>query len=275
MPRLVVRTTTYGFDDVGTGPLVVFGHGLSCDRALFADQVAALRTRVRCVALDWPGHGHETTFDPSGWSLDDLAADTAELIVRLGGGPAVLVGLSQGAMVFMRVALEHPELVRALVLADTTARVEPPERAAAITDNLLRLRSVSAAEREEMIRTAAIPAFFGEPWRRDHPELVDQEVRRRVGHDRVGYELAVRAVVDREPIPLERLVHLRIPTLVIVGELDTLTPPDHARELADTIPGACLAVVPRAAHHTPIEAPGAVTGAIESFLNQLQRPETS
>jgi pimeloyl-ACP methyl ester carboxylesterase len=247
----------------------VFGHGLSCDRTLFDHQVRELSRRFRCVSLDWPGHGSRTTFDPDGWSLDDLAADTAALIEHLDAGPVVLIGLSQGGMVFLRVAIERADLVRGLVLLDTSARAEPAERVAAVKSNLAWLLEASDEERAAFMRESAIPAFFGQPWRDRHPDDVEQEVRRRVAHDRVGYDLAVRAVVDRRPIDLAQLAGLEMPVAVVVGELDTLTPVDHAEELTDSIAGAELSVIPDAGHHPPVECPELVTAAIDSFLRRL------
>lgn len=274
MPSFAGRAGTYHFDDVGQGRPVVFGHGLSCDRAMFEAQVRAMEGRYRCVSLDWPGHGSRTTFNPAGWTLDDLAADAAALIEHLGAGPAVLVGLSQGGMVFMRVAIGHPELVRGLVLLDTSARAEPAERIAAIRSNLERLRHAPGEEWASFIRDGAIPAFFGQPWRDGHPEDVEREVALRLGHDRTGYELAVRAVIDREALPLARLAGIDVPVAVVVGELDQLTPVDQATELAGAIPGAELTIVEDAGHHTPIERPDAVTDAIASLLDRIAaRPD--
>lgn len=271
MARLRCAAGTYDYEVAGDGPLVVFGHGLSCDRHQFDLQIASLKSRYCCVSLDWPGHGSLTTFEPTGWTLDTLAADTISLIEHLDRGPAALVGLSQGAMVFIRVALVRPTLVAALVLLDTSARAEPPQRAAAIKANLVSLREATDADRERFIRDSALPAFFGAPWRLANPELVESEVERRLAHDPLGYELAVSAVIDRSPIELGNLAALDVSTLVVVGELDVLTPPEHAEELAAAIPGAELAIVPSAGHHTPVEQPDLVTSLIEGRLASLQR----
>ncbi len=267
MPRFETIKTVYDYDDIGHGPLVLFGHGLSCDRHMFDDQVHALRDRYRCLTLDWPGHGDRTTFDAGGWSLDDLARDVAELIASLDAGPASLVGLSQGGMVFMRVAIDHPELVRAMALLDTSARAEPPDRVGAISANLDRLRYAPESVREDFIRDLAVPAFFGAPWRDANPDLVEREVALRLSHDRLGYELATRAVIERRQIDLEKLAALEVPSLVLVGELDALTPPAHAQELAASIPRAILEVIPGAGHHTPLERPVEVTTALAAFLD--------
>lgn len=166
---------------------------------------------------------------------------------------------------FLRFALDHPDLVCGLVLVDTSARAEPADHAAAVKANLDRLREASDEERATFVREMAIPAFFAQPWCDAHPEEVEREIALRLRHDPVGYELAVRAVVDRLPLDLERLAGIKVPVAVVVGVLDQLTPIDHSRGLYGAIRGATLTIVPDAGHHTPIEQPEHVTAAIEAL----------
>ncbi len=119
------------------------------------------------------------------------------------------------------------------------------------------------------MREAAVPAFFGMTWRDTHPDDVEREVALRLSHDRLGYELAVKAVVDRRPVDLLRLAELDLPVVVITGEHDKLTPLDNATELVAAIPGAELVVIHDAGHHTPIEQPAAVTAAIGALLARI------
>src|SRR6478609_4404658 len=126
MPTIDVNGVPYAYVDEGSGPLVLFGHGLLANKEMFRAQIDALRDRYRCVSVDWPAHG-QSGWRTGGFTFADLVSDTAALLGALGETPAVLVGLSQGAMVFMRLAYRHPELVRGLVLMDTTAGPEDPE----------------------------------------------------------------------------------------------------------------------------------------------------
>ena len=264
MPTLTVSGQPYAYSDCGSGPVILFGHGLSCDRHLFDAQIDALSDRYRCVSVDWPGHG-ESGYRPGGWSLDDLASDTIELIDALGSGPVTLVGLSQGGMIFMRVAARRPDLVDALVLLDTSARAEEPERAEMVLANAARIAVADDAERLEFYRDLALPAFYTRAWLDANPEAAEHELRLRMSHDCTGYALAVHAVATR-PAVHELAASVTAPTLIIVGELDSLTPVDHARELHDLIDGSRLAVVPGSGHHTPVEQPFIVTNLLQSFL---------
>ena len=117
----------YYEDSGGDGPVIAFSHGLFMDESMFDPQVEALSESYRCIAWDERGHGR--TGEPSGpFSYWDSADDLAALLASLGIRRAVLAGMSQGGFLSLRCALAHPELVRALILIDTQAGVEEPER---------------------------------------------------------------------------------------------------------------------------------------------------
>jgi pimeloyl-ACP methyl ester carboxylesterase len=100
--RKVVRVRRRG----GSGPAIVFGHGLLSDRGVHAAQVAALRDRHRCIALDWPGHGVSAPAAGT-WTLCDLAADTAALLDELGVTGAVFAGIPGARLVPLDGAGHH------------------------------------------------------------------------------------------------------------------------------------------------------------------------
>jgi pimeloyl-ACP methyl ester carboxylesterase len=249
--------------DEGSGPLIVFGHGLLADHHMFDAQIAALRDRYRCVSIDWPGHAG-APYDPDGWDFYDLGRQAADLASSLGEERAVFAGLSQGGMIFMRLALENPDIVRGLILMDTSAG---PERAETLPQYEQLREALVNGDDATRAATVDIVAtiLYGEPWRNAHPDGVAHERELMLGHDRQGLDLACRAVFDRDDVT-ERLDEISAPTLVICGELDAATTPDYSQVLAERIPGAELVMIPDAGHHSPIENPGPVTAAIESFL---------
>jgi 3-oxoadipate enol-lactonase len=138
MRETTVNGTSYAFIDEGSGPLIVFGHGLLASKEMFRAQIDALKDRYRVVSVDWPGH-KDSGPPPEGWDFWRMAEDTAALVSEeLGEERAVFCGLSQGGFGFMRLALRHPEMVRGLVLMDTSAGPEP-------TENLESYRQLSEA----------------------------------------------------------------------------------------------------------------------------------
>jgi pimeloyl-ACP methyl ester carboxylesterase len=248
----------------GSGPLILFGHGLLADRHMFDAQIAALRDRYRCVSVDWPGHG-ESGYDAGGWDFYDLGRQAADLVSSLGEERAIFAGLSQGGMIFMRLALENPDIVRGLILMDTSAGPENAETLPQYEQLREALVSGDDATREATVDIVAT-ILYGEPWRNANPDGVAHERALMLGHPREGLDLACRAVFDRDDVT-ERLGEISAPTLVICGELDAATTPDLSEVLAARIAGAELAMIPDAGHHSPIENPAPVTAAIESFLS--------
>jgi len=116
----------YGWDDSGCGRTIIFLHGLFLNRQFWAPVIDRLGEGHRCVAFDMPGHGVSTW--RNGLDLDGIADDLALWIVENGAAPATIVGHSQGGMIALRLAGRHPDAVKRLVLVNTSARPEYPER---------------------------------------------------------------------------------------------------------------------------------------------------
>jgi pimeloyl-ACP methyl ester carboxylesterase len=263
MPTTEVAGVSYAYVEEGSGPLVLFGHGLLANKEMFRAQVDALRDRYRCISVDWPGHGR-SGWRADGFTLDDLVDDSVALLEAIGGAPAVLVGLSQGGMVFMRLAYRHPELVRGLVLLDTTAGPENAEALPAYEQLAVMIRDGDDTTRRQAVAAASM-VLFGERWRTERPDLLAAEQELMLQMPRDGAYLAARAVFDRDDVH-DHVGAIAAPTLVLTGEDDTATPPDQGRRLADLIPGARFELIPGAGHHAPIENPAAVSAELELFL---------
>lgn len=256
MPRLHVEDTG------GDGPPVLFAHGLLWDTRLFAPQVAALRDRHRCIAYDHRGQGRsEVTAD--GYDMDTLAADAAALIERLGTAPVHFVGLSMGGFVGLRLAIHRPELLRSLVLIDTSA--EPEARAKVPRYRMLNFVARWFGFGPVVDRVMPIlfgPSFLGDPARA--AERAEYRARL-LALDRIGTPRAVRGVIERAGVA-DQLHRVRTPTLVLVGEEDGATPPERAEALAIGIAGAQLVRIPGAGHTSTLEQPAAVNAALAGFL---------
>jgi pimeloyl-ACP methyl ester carboxylesterase len=266
MPQATVNGTRYAYIDEGEGDLLLFGHGLLASKDMFRAQIDALKDRWRCVSLDWPGH-NESGFPDGGWSMESMGSDGAALVRELGYDEAVFIGLSQGGMAFMRTALTEPEVVRALVLLDTSAGPENPETLPGY-EQLREMLVAGDDAAKSQAADAAQLVLYGQTWRDANPEGLAHEKQLMLSHDPAGLNLACRAVFDRGDVT-DRLGEIQAPTLVICGEEDTATPPERAQELADGIPGAELAMIPKAGHHSPIENPQPVTDALEAFLARI------
>jgi len=263
MPRIKVHGADLYYEEHGGGPeTIVFAHGLLWDRRLFAPQIAALQDRYRCIAFDFRGHG-ESQVTAAGYDMDTLTEDAAELIRLLGCAPCHFAGLSMGGFVAMRLAIRHPELIRSLMLLETSAEPEPEE-------NLARYRFLRFIARWLGIGLVAGPVLkilFGEAFLADPARAEARKEYRRclIANDRIGIHRAVLGVITRHGID-DQLDRIHRPTLILVGDQDVATVPAKAERMHARIAGSILRVIPGAGHTSTLEEPEAVTRALEEFL---------
>lgn len=250
-------------DSGGSGPPVLFAHGLLWDTRLYAPQIAALRGRYRCIAWDHRGQGRSPV-TRDGYDMDTLTADAVALIARLRVAPVHFVGLSMGGFVGLRLAIRHPELLRSLVLIDTSADPEPAARRLQYRMlNLIARQFGIGAVVDRVMPILFSASFLADPARTDERA----EYRRRLlGNDRVGITRAVTGVIARAGVAAE-LGRIRTPTLVLVGAEDVATPPAKARALHAGITGSRLVVVPAAGHTSTLENPAFVSAVLAEFLD--------
>jgi pimeloyl-ACP methyl ester carboxylesterase len=271
MPGTVRRVEIGGLrlhveDTGGSGPAVVFSHGLLLSTRLWDAQVDALSGRYRCIAYDHRGQGQSDDTGGRSISLDTCAADAEALVKALGAVPCHFVGLSMGGMVGMRLAARRPEILRSLSLIETSADPEPEE-------NLGRYRMLNLVARfvgPWAVAGKVMHILFGRTFNAD-PARAEERTRwtARLAGNRRSIWRAVNGVIERPSIHGE-LAAVRLPTLVMVGEEDVATVPARAERIASAIAGARLLRVPRAGHTSPVEEPATVTAALRDFLASVE-----
>ncbi|MCW2849670.1 MAG: alpha/beta hydrolase [Marmoricola sp.] len=270
MPTIEVNGTQLYVEDTGapTGhpdaPAIVFGHGLLFSGRMFAAQVERLRDRYRCVTIDWRGQG-KSAAATDGYDMDTLSEDAVAVIEQLGLGAVHYVGLSMGGFVGMRIAARRPELVRSLVLLDTSAGPEDPDK----VSRYRLLAKVYGVLGIGPVRFRVEPIMFGptflaDPAGRQHKDAWMTELR---AVRRSGMKQAIYGVTDRKPV-LDELGRISAPTLVVVGADDVATPVAKAETITAGITGARLEIVPDAGHSSTIEQPKALSDLIEEFVDQ-------
>lgn len=259
MPTVTVNGVRLNYVREGAGPAVLLIHGYLFGADWWRPQIDALRDRFEVVALDLRGHfGSEATV--GGYDLWNQAEDVRGLIEALGLGPAHLVGLSMGGMIGMRLALRHPTLIRSLVLMDTSAAPEDEER----IERYEGMMQVVAAGHMEAVLPALPPIFLADDFILEQRDQVDRWLARVAAADHMGLVRALDAINKRDDIS-HRLAEIRVPTLVIHGEEDVSIPVDRARQLADGITGARLALV-SGAHQSNVDRPEETSRLIRDFL---------
>ena len=266
MPLLACNGAQIFYESTGEGPeTIVFAHGLLWSGEMYAAQVAEFSKRYRCITFDFRGQG-KTPVTAGGYDMDALADDAVALLEALGTGPVHFAGLSMGGFVAMRVAARRPDLVRSLILLETSAEPEPRE-------NIGRYKLLGFVGRwlgYNLVASQVMPIMFGLTFLRDPARARERDAwrARLIANDRVGIERALAGVIGRQSIDTQ-LGAISAPTLVIVGDEDVATPRAKAERIRDGIPGAKLVVIPHAGHSSTIEEPVAVNAAIAAFLDEV------
>lgn len=267
MATIEVNGTSLYVEDTGpgsSGETIAFSHGLLWGTELFAPQIAALRARYRCIAWDHRGQGKSAPDHRHCIGIELVWQDAVALLAKLAPGPVHFVGLSMGGFVAMRTAARRPELVRSLVLIETSADPEPLE-------NVARYRLLSNAVRVVGARPVAsrvAPIMLGRSILSDPAREADRRRFMDIMTRRRDIWRAVNGVIDRAGV-YDELARIVAPTLVLVGDEDVATVPAKAERIQAAIAGAKLARVPRAGHSSSVEEPEVVTKAIASFLTSI------
>ena len=245
--------------EAGKGPPVVCIHGLGWDSSLWYPTMAQLAPRHRVIAADTRGHGDSDK--PEGpYTIAHFAEDWAALLDRLEVRAATIVGLSQGGMIAQALALARPDLVSRLVLVATACGSHPDARA----NMEARIAALASAGPEAAARVAA-DSIFSAPWRQQNPTELARFLTWRCLAPAAPLTAAMRAVYDFDLSGA--LPSLRVPTLVLTGEADTLIPPPASRQIAALVPGAVLRELPGVGHMIPVEAPREFHRHLHDFLH--------
>ena len=266
MPHIKINGARLYYERHGAGPeTIIFAHGLLMSGRMFDNQVDALKNRYQCITFDHRGQGQsEVTAD--GYDMDTLTADAAGLIRSFGCAPCHFLGLSMGGFVGMRLAIRSPELIKSLMLLETTADPEPNE-------NIGRYRRMNFVARWislSLVATPVMKIMFGRKFLEDSSRAALRVgLRQRIlSNHRVGISRAVTGVITRQGV-YEHLDRITTPTLIVVGDQDVATGPDTAARLHARIRGSILRIIPGAGHSSSIEEPEAVNAAIDEFLKSL------
>lgn len=263
MPELQLEGARIHYEDTGgSGPTAVFAHGVLWSTAMYRFQMEAFRDRFRCVAFDFRGQG-KSEVTASGYDMETLAQDAAQLIDKLGLAPVHFVGLSMGGFIGMRLAARRPELIRTLALLDTSSDPEPLLNIPKYKLLLLLSRVVGV----KPLLPQVMKTMFAKTFRKDpaRAELRRQMEQALVDNDMVGGGRALDGILYRKAFPDEELAKIRCPTLVLSGAEDSAIVPARSERTARLIPGAKFVTVPRAGHTSTIEEPEAVNAALREF----------
>ena len=244
-----------------SAPVVTLSHSLATDLSMWDAQAEVLRTSgFRVLRYDTRGHGG--TEAPEGpYTLEQLAEDVKALLQVLGIRQTHFLGLSMGGMIAQVFALNHPGMIRSLILCDTSSRI--PEEALPVWEE-----RIQVAQTQGMAPHVepTMERWFTASFRRKPLPVLDKIRRMILATPVKGYLGCSRAIMGLNLT--KRLEEIALPTLIVVGEEDPGTPVSASRAIHERIKGSELVILPSAAHLSNIEQEQAFNAAVLDFLKR-------
>ncbi|MES2715960.1 MAG: alpha/beta fold hydrolase [Pseudomonadota bacterium] len=247
-------------DATKPGVPVVMSHALGMRLEMWDGLAAALAPRHPVLRYDHRGQGGSAAVRAA-YGIDDLVADAARVIQEWGRGPVVFIGLSMGGLVGQGLAIQHPQLLRGLLLANTAA-VYPEAGRAGLAQRADAVRAGGMAA----VADAVLERFLSADTRAARPELAAAVRAELLRADAEGYAQACLAI--RPTDWLAQLGRISCPVQVVAGRQDAGSTVAMAQAIADGIPGAQLQVLD-AAHLSVLEQPAGFEAALQALLTRL------
>ena len=242
----------------GEGPWITLAHSLACDTAMWDGQADLLSKKYRVLRYDARGHG-QTTATSGPYTLAQLADDAHGLFLHLGITRTHWMGISMGGMIGQTYALEHPDIITSMVLADTTSRRAP-------NADVMWGERIAMAQNQGMdaLLEGTLARWFTAGFIARQPKVVARIASGILATPVNGFCGCCAAISKIDT--LDRLHEITCPVLVMVGEEDHGTPPAMARQMHDNLPNSQLVLIKDAAHIANIEQPEVFNRTLMAFM---------
>jgi pimeloyl-ACP methyl ester carboxylesterase len=268
MNRAAISTIELAYIDRGTGPPVLLVHGFPLDHTMWSAQIDAIAARSRVIAPDLRGFGQSTlgSADPrAGVSMEQYADDLAELLDILEiTEPIVLAGFSMGGYIAWQFVRKYAARLRGLIQCDTRAVADTEEARAGrlkMADHVAEWGSARVAEM--MGPKLLAPRTF------EQQPAVVAAVRQVVERTSPAAIAAAQRGMAARPDMTGLLPAIKVPTLIVVGAEDAISPPAEMKSISAAIPNAQFVEIPDAGHMTTMENASAVNTAMTQFLARI------
>ena len=238
-------------------------HAFPLDARMWEPQVSHFSGRIPVVAPNLPGFGGSAP-DGSVLTMGVAAERCLGGLQSAGMEQAIVCGLSMGGYVAFEFLRHYPQNLAALVLADTRAEADAPE----VKERRNKQQEQVRAEGISGLIDTLTETLLSDTTRENKPDVV-AKVKTLMENPASGYLGALEAMKKRRDSSGE-LSSIAVPTLVIVGEKDALSPPEVARKMHEQVSGSKLVVVPEAGHLSSLEDPDAFNGALADFLESIE-----
>ncbi len=254
MPLARINGIELYYEVHGEGPALVMAHGAGGNHLSWWQQVPNFSQHFRCVTFDHRGFGTSRDL-PAGPGADAFVEDLRQLLDLLGIERTALVAQSMGGWTSLGFAAQHPERVTALALCDTTAGIDDAE----VARQMRALQADMARPLAVVLQRAYSEQF---PQREPARCFLYQQISGLNAHVRT--DLLAKLMATRQPV--EPLIARRIPTMLLVGDEDVLTPAKTMELMARRIPHARFVTVPGCGHSVYFERPDEFNRIVLEFL---------
>lgn len=244
----------------GSGLPLILLHPYPLNSRFWSNQLSALSKTRHVIAPNFRGYGATRAEPQDDFTIARFAADVRNTLATAQVPKAIFAGCSMGGYVLFELWRQAPELVAAMVLLDTKA--EPDDDAALATRREL-IENVRAVGTADMPETAA--GLLSELTRETKPGVV-RDVRAWAEEPSCTTIIRTLEMLANRPDSQPTLATINVPTLIMVGENDTVAPPDGAVRIQNSIKDAQLEIIPNAGHLAALENPAAVNAAFLKFL---------
>jgi 3-oxoadipate enol-lactonase len=260
MTTVKVHDGELAYTDQGSGPPLLLVHGFPLDGTMWSGQTGPLAERFRVLVPDLRGFGKSSVL-PGLVTMQRMADDLAEMLGALEvSQPVIFCGLSMGGYVAWQFALRHRSHLSKLILCDTRAAADSNETAA----GRIGLAQRVLKEGPGFVAEAMLPKLFAKETIDSGSPVVEATRQVILRTDPRGIAASARGMAQRSDVT-ELLPQLDLPTLLICGEHDAITPPEEMKSVADKLPHATYVQIAGAGHMAPLEKPEEVNRAIMAF----------
>ncbi len=259
MPTVEINAANWSYEERGAGKALVLVHGFPLDRRMWDAQMAGLADVCRVIAVDLPGFGQSQP--PRPFTMKSLADDLHAFLDKVNARPAVLVGLSMGGYLALKYVTRYPTDLAGLALIDTRAQADDTEG----KKNRMAMVEIAKAQGSSAIADRMEPKMLSSATMHRNPEVVKRLREIMESCPAQTMEYALIAMRDREDSQAE-LASIAVPTLIVVGDSDAITPPALSSAMNREIPHSRFCVIKNAGHMSPMERPEEVTNTLREFV---------
>jgi len=251
------------YTTLGDGPDIVLLHAFPANHEMWLPVAKSLASKYRVTLIDLRGHGLSSVGEPPA-TMQKHAADVARVSKVAGVNRAIFAGVSIGGYILFEFWRTFRDQVRGLILADTRASADSAEARAG------RLQSAQDVLQRgpEQFVNSMIPKLLGESTHKNRPDLIDAARKMMSRTSSAGISAALQGMAAR-PDSIATLKTINVPTLVIAGEEDNLTPLADAQLIHQNVKGSQLKVISHAGHYAVFENAEETTRVIRGFADNL------